>query len=81
MVPELSGDQLLYSNSISLSKFGPSNLTANAWTTYKIPLSQIYSDVLGGANVLQTAFYKFTIAYNYGSGNVGFYVEAYFSVN
>jgi hypothetical protein len=81
IVPEIAGDQALYNNAINLSNFGPSSLTANAWTTYKIPLSQIYEDMADGTNVLQTAFYKITIQYNYGSASQSFYVEGYFSVN
>ncbi len=63
-----------------MASYGPSTLTQNGWSTYKIPMSVAFSDISSG--VTQTAFYKIT--WQTGgtlSTTVPNYVEYWFSVN
>lgn len=61
---------------------GPSTVTSNTWVTYKCPLTSWNVDTLwSGSGVLQGTYYKTTLQYNSGIGNVNFYLEIYFSVN
>jgi hypothetical protein len=79
---EVPGDNVILSPT-ELSNFGFGNVTPNAWTTYKIPLRDIYIDKQwSGSLIQQNSLYKVIFQYDYGSvSSTDIYMEMWFSVN
>ena len=79
---EVPGDNVIMSMT-PLSNFGFGDLTANAWTTYKIPLSDIYIDKQwSGSAIQQNSLYKVILQYDYGTvSSTDIFMEMWFSVD
>ena len=79
---EVPGDNVIFPLT-ELSNFGFGNLAANAWTTYKIPLSDIYIDKQwSGSQTRQNSLYKVIFQYDYGAvSSTDIFMEMWFSVN
>jgi hypothetical protein len=79
---EVPGDNVIFGPT-ELSNFGFGNVTPNAWTTYKIPLSGIYIDKeWSGSQIQQNSLYKVIFQYDYGNvSSTDIYMEMWFSVN
>lgn len=74
--PELLGDTTILTTNPNITSFG--TLTANAWSTVKIPLSSLLIDQIGGTNAPQYDWYKVTID-SHTSGQT-YWLEWYWSV-
>ena len=79
---EVPGDNVIMSMT-PLSNFGFGDLTANTWTTYKIPVSDIYIDKQwSGSGIQQNSLYKVILQYDYGAiASTDIFMEMWFSVN
>ncbi|MFT3905543.1 MAG: hypothetical protein QM718_04475 [Steroidobacteraceae bacterium] len=75
---ELSGDQALLTADLSSTSYN--TLVANQWVTFKIPLSDLMIDQVGGTDAPQYAFYKYILS-TPSSATQTFWLESYFSVN
>ncbi|MFZ0499600.1 MAG: hypothetical protein WAM52_10735 [Steroidobacteraceae bacterium] len=79
---EVPGDNIIL-NMTPLSDFGFGDLTPNTWTTYKIPLGDIYIDKQwSGSLIRQNSLYKVIFQYDYGSvPSTDIFMEMWYSVN